>query len=322
VNRVDERFSSMGSEARVRLESESVSRAGLAVHAAEIRALLDEVESTLSRFRPDSELSALNRDPRAAVPASPLMRTLVGAARRAGGLSGGLVDATLLSELEDQGYRGSRASAEPASLDQALAAAPERRPAGARPFPGFAHLEVDDRGRVRRPPGLRLDSGGLGKGLAADLAAALLPPGVRFAISCGGDLALASPASLPLWGVAVPDARSGAELERIAVRSGGVATSGIQTRLWRREDGGFAHHLLDPRTGEPAWTGLISVTALARSALDAEVLAKTALLSGPARARRILRRRGGVLQHDSGGIEVIAALPVVRLPRSAVGAAA
>jgi FAD:protein FMN transferase len=98
------------------------------------------------------------------------------------------------------------------------------------------------------------------------------------------------------------------------VRSGGVATSGIAARIWQRPDGSYAHHVLDPATGRPAWTGLVAATAVADSALDAEVLAKTALLSGPLTARRLLRRRGGVLQHDNGRIEVIQPPAVVRLP--------
>jgi thiamine biosynthesis lipoprotein len=116
--------------------------------------------------------------------------------------------------------------------------------------------------------------------------------------------------------VAVAGAFGGVEVHRLRVR-GGVATSGVHERLWQRDDGRFAHHLLDPASGEPAWTGLVAVTAVAPSALEAEVLAKAALLSGPVAARRVLRRGGGVLQHDDGRVEVLAPAPVVRLPRPA-----
>ena len=153
--------------------------------------------------------------------------------------------------------------------------------------------------------------GGLGKGLAADVAAELVPGGVRYAISAGGDMAVGGGD----WEVAVAGAFDGAEVHRLRTGPGGVATSGVHERLWQREDGRFAHHLLDPSTGEPAWTGLVAATAAGASALEAEVLAKTALLSGPVAARRVLRRRGGVLQHDDGRVEVIAPAPVVRLPR-------
>jgi thiamine biosynthesis lipoprotein len=311
MTRVDLVFPSMGGEARVRLESASHDREALGGFAGAVHVRIEEVEAVLSRFRPDSELSALNRDRRPAVPASPLMQRAVAAARWAAERSGGLVDATLLGELERAGYEASWDAARRADLDEALAAAPPRRPAGRAGWRLEERLGLDDLGRVIRAPGVRLDPGGLAKGMAADLAAGSLPAGVRYAISCGGDLALGGGEP---WEIAVRSARTDDEVHRLRVRAGGVATSGIGARIWRR-DGSYAHHVLDPATGRPAWTGLVAVTAVAESALAAEVLAKTALLSGPAEARRLLRRRGGVLQHDDGRIEVVPAPAVVRLPR-------
>jgi FAD:protein FMN transferase len=321
VIRVDHRFASMGGIARVTLESAGHGEAPLERHAGAIRAVIEDVEAALSRFRADSDLTALNRDPRPAVPASPLLRHLALAVRSAGARSGGLVDATLLGPLERQGYTTSRAGVAPAKLDEALAAAPPRRPA--RPHPSRAHAGVglDARGYVVRGPGVRLDSGGLGKGLAAGAAAITVPPGIRYAISCGGDLAVGGALPTSPWEVAVRSARTGAAVHRLRLRAGSIATSGISTRLWRRDDGTYAHHLIDPSTGAPAWTGLVAVTAVAATALDAEVLAKTAMLSGPARARTLLGRRGGVLQHDDGRIEIVARPPAVRLrwPRAGAG---
>jgi thiamine biosynthesis lipoprotein len=318
VIRVDQRFASMGSTARVTLESDTRSEAELERHAAVIRSILADVEATLTRFRPDSELSLLNADPRPAIPASALLRHFALAVRAAGARSGGLVDATLLAPLEHQGYIASRAGVPAAGLDQALAAAPPPRPAQPAPARAHAGVGVDEDGRIVRPPGVRLDSGGIGKGLAADLAAITVPTGIRYAISCGGDLAVGGTPPASRWEVAVHSARTGAPVHRLRVRAGGVATSGISSRLWRRDDGAFAHHLLDPSTGAPAWTGLVAVTAVAATAVDAEVLAKTAVLSGPARARTLLARRGGVLQHDDGRVEMISPPPippVVRLRR-------
>ena len=313
--RVDHRFASMGGTARVTLESAEHDRPALERHAAAIRGVIEDVEAGLSRFRPDSELSALNRDPRAAVPATPLLRHFAMAVHAAGARSGGLVDATLLAPLEHQGYTTSRAGVAPAGLDEALPAAPPRRPA--RPHPARAHagVGVDVEGRVVRPRGVRLDSGGLGKGLAADLGAITVPLGIRFAISCGGDLAVGGATPDQPWEIAVHSARTGEAVQWLRVRAGGVATSGITSRLWRRPDGRFAHHLIDPATGEPAWTGLVAVTAVAATTLDAEVVAKTAMLSGPDRARTLLARRGGVLQHEDGRVEIVAGLPAVRLRR-------
>ena len=88
-------------------------------------------------------------------------------------------------------------------------------------------------------------------------------------------------------------------------------------RIWRGEDGRYAHHLLDPATGEPAWTGLIGATALGDTAVEAETFAKAALLSGPEGGREVLAERGGLMVHDSGRVETVGPLsarPRIRLP--------
>ena len=307
----------MGCDARVRLESSAVSTRELTRLVAAVRAVLEDADRRLTRFDPDSELSRLNADPSVIVPVSPLLARLARSTAWAGAASGGLVDATLADEIEAAGYATSRSGATAAPVGEALAAAPARRAARPRRDPGFARLEVLADGRIARPTGLRLDSGGLGKGLAADVAAELLPPDVRFAISVGGDMALGGGE----WEVAVAGALSGREVHRLRAR-GGVATSGMHERLWRRDDGTYAHHVLDPATGEPAWTGLLAATAVAANALEAEMLAKTALLSGTGGARNIRRRRGGVLQHEGGRIEVVPPAPVVRLRHPAARRAA
>ena len=311
MSRVDERFESMGCEARIVLESAGHDAAALTRCADAARALIEHADDTLTRFDPASELCRLNRDPRPAVPASKLMQRFVGAARDAATASDGLVDATLIEPLERLGYEHSRTGLPRPPLAEIVAGGPQRRAARPRGDGRSRAFGVDQRGRVVRPPGLRLDSGGIGKGLAADLAAAELPPGIRYAICVGGDMAVGGPP--PNWTVAVEDARGSGDAHRLVVVPGGVATSGIHARCWRRPGGALAHHLLDPATGEPAWTGLVTASAVAGSALDAEILAKSALLSGPRGARRLLRRLGGVLQHDDGRLEVVPPAPVVRL---------
>jgi len=160
----------------------------------EARRLLERFDTCLSRFDPASELSRLNGDPRATVPASLLLRSAVRAALWAAERSGGLVDPTLLPALEAQGYGASLAGAAPPSLRAALATAPARQPA--RPHPGarWRTIAIDDtRGTIARPPGLALDSGGSTKGLAADAAAHLLEDHAGYVVDCGGDLRVCTP---------------------------------------------------------------------------------------------------------------------------------
>jgi len=168
---------------------------------------------------------------------------------------------------------------------------------------------------VRRLPGVRVDTGGIGKGLAADLAAKRLDGFARWAVDCGGDLRVGGAAAEP-FAVEVEHPLTGERAHVLRLTSGAVATSGLNVRLWRRADGTPAHHLLDPATGRPAWTGLIGATALAPTALEAEALSKAALLSGPAAARRWLARHGGLIVRDDGDVELcgpLRARPLVRL---------
>ena len=267
------------------------------------RRLLERFDARLSRFEPASELSRLNADARAAVPASPLLRIALHAALWAAERSNGLVDPTLLAELREHGYDGSLAGRAAPSLREALALAPARRPARPHPRADWRAIEVDDaRATIIRPAGLALDTGATTKGLAADAAAHLLDGRGAYVVDCGGDLRIGVPRPI---GVQVEHPLTGAVAHTLRVAHGAVATSGVNRRLWRRPCGGFAHHLLDPSTGAPAWTGLVQVTALAPTALEAETLAKTALLSGPLAARRLLAPRGGVLVHDDGAVEPV-----------------
>ena len=296
------RFATMGGEGSVHLESDGASPTWLGALADAVDELFADVETALTPFRDDSELAALNRDGHPQVPASPLLADLARAARRAAAQTRGLVDATV-----PVGTRP-RPAARP-ELAAVRAAAPPRR--AARPADGWRARQpsVDRDGRVCRPPGVTLDPGGLAKGMAADRAAALMPSGVAYAIGCGGDLAVGG----RRWEIGVDGVRGDGHVHRLGIDGGGVATSGIHARAWREADGTFSHHLLDPATGRPAWTGLVAVTAVAASALDAEILAKGALLSGPQGARRLLHVRGGVLQHDDGTTEVLGGLQPARL---------
>ncbi|HXR28936.1 MAG TPA: FAD:protein FMN transferase [Solirubrobacteraceae bacterium] len=255
-----------------------------------------------SRFLPDSELSRLNRDPRSEVGASPLMRRLAAAAASAGSITRGLVDATLIDQIGDAGY--TETPREPVPLSRALQLAPPRRPARAASQQRWREIRVDSgAGTVRRPPGVKLDSGGLAKGLFADVLARRLAGHASFAINCAGDLAIGGAAGLARP-VEVESPFDGRTLHTFGVQRGGVATSGIGRRSWLDAHGRPAHHLLDPSSGLPAYTGIVQVTALAPSALIAEIRAKAAILGGPRAAPRWLPD-GGVIVLDDGSHEVI-----------------
>lgn len=297
--------------------------------AAEAQARLDraagvlaDVDRTLSRFDPATELCRLNADPRSSVPASPLMLRFVEAVGWAARRSGGLVDATRLPDVERAGYLHHLAIPAHPELGAARGAAPTPTPTVlprldaalrelAAGIPALPAPEIDDAWRyvlaapdaVERPAGVRLDSGGIGKGLAADLAAEVLRGAPAWLVDCGGDLRIGGTARQPRP-VDVRDPIDGSQvIHRLHVTRGAVATSGTTRRAWET-DGLRHHHLIDPRTGEPADTGVIQVTALAPTALEAEVLAKTALLHGTDHAHDHLPH-GGVVVTEAGHVLVV-----------------
>ena len=303
-------FDAMGCEVRLLIGEPLPGSPPADVAAERGRRFILEFDAALSRFREDSELTALNRDEREEVPASPLMRRAVHAGLWAAEQTGGLVDPTLAKAIAAVGYASSRAGVRPASLGEALAEAPARRPARSAPRADWRRFEVDDAaGTIRRPPGVGFDTGGSGKGLAADLVAEQLRGYSRYVVDCGGDVRVGGfAAQLDPFAIHAQHPMDGEPACVVYLGAGGVATSGLNVRLWRRADGSFAHHLLDPSTGQPAWTGLVGVTALGASALEAETLSKEALLLGPEMGRELLRRKGGMLVHEDGATELVGPL--------------
>jgi thiamine biosynthesis lipoprotein len=291
-----------------------VSGAGSAGSAEDAVALVRERLLTwhaqFSRFLPDSELSRLNADPRREVPVSSLMARLARAVHTAGALTSGLVDATLIDQIESAGYSGDLG--EPQPLSSALALAPARAVARPAAHAAWREIEVDfARGTVSRPPGVKLDSGGLAKGLFGDVLAEALSDYAGFAVNCAGDVRLGGAAGLTRP-VNVESPFDGRVLHTFELREGGVATSGIGRRSWRDGQGRPSHHLLDPSTGRPAFTGIVQVTALAPSALMAEIHAKAAILSGPQGAAAHLPD-GGVIVLEDGSHRVIEPPRVISL---------
>jgi thiamine biosynthesis lipoprotein len=93
-------------------------------------------------------------------------------------------------------------------------------------------------------------------------------------------------------------------LHHFELHDGAVATSGIGKRSWLDRDGLPAHHLLDPASGRPAFTGIVQVTAIAPTGVEAEWRAKAALLSGPGGAADWLSS-GGLVVRDDASVELI-----------------
>ncbi|MGN6869396.1 MAG: FAD:protein FMN transferase [Solirubrobacteraceae bacterium] len=274
-----------------------------AAAVATARRRLEAWHEQFSRFRPDSELTRLNQNPAETVLVSPLMRRVVEAGLQAARATGGLVDPTLLTQIEQAGYR-SHYDGPGVPLLDALAMAPARRPGRPAPEAHWRLVSTDRRASsVTRPAGVQVDPGGIAKGVFADELAALFAGHDAFVVDCGGDLRLGG-CCAPEREVHVASPFEDAILHTFALRSGGVATSGIGKRSWIDADGHVSHHLLDPSSGRPAFTGIVQVTALAPTATEAEMLSKAALLRGPANAAKVLVH-GGLFVLDDGDYVVL-----------------
>jgi thiamine biosynthesis lipoprotein len=287
----------MGTEAELLV----VDPAGEALAHAGAR--LAELEARWSRFRPDSEVSTLNRAGGRPVALSPETFTLVALAVVGWRATGGRFDPTVLDALEAAGY--DRSLEQVHDLHGATASSP-------RPAPGLRGIVLDAvAGTVALPAGTRFDPGGIGKGYAADLLCAeLRASGATGAcVNIGGDLRVSgTPSEGGPWVVAVPHPHGG-RATVLELTEGAVATSSPARRAWRR-DGQPQHHLIDPRTGQPARTGILQVSVLAGEAWRAEVVAKAAFLAGLPDALDLVARLGteALAADEDGGVHLTAGL--------------
>ncbi len=211
----------------------------------------------LTRFEPGSELSRFNVSGGEWFAVGPDLEALLRVALHAYEMSGGLVNAAVLPSMVAIGYTRPMAEGPPVPAHAAVAAPPPL-PAVLSVRPGAARLE----------PGTGIDLGGLAKGWIADRLCEWLGPNT--VANIGGDLRArgGGPA-----GAGWPVGLAGVT---VMLRDQAAATSSVRRRRW-----GEHHHLIDPRTGLPAATGLGEVSVVAATGVEAEIVAKTALLLGP-----------------------------------------
>jgi thiamine biosynthesis lipoprotein len=253
--------------------------AGVDRDDAEAAALLAAVpgwfeawEQQLSRFRTDSDLSRLNEAAGRPVVVPPALWEVLNVAHDAARQSQGLVQPTILAALEAAGYDRSFGQLAPAMAGAPLPAHPA----------DWHALKLDRRTHtVTLPSGVRLDLGGVAKGWAADQAAQRLAEAGPALVDAGGDISVSGPmADGSPWPIAIANPFASDEsLGLVLLPGGAVATSGRDYRRWRC-GGVEQHHIIDPRSGQPAQTDVLSATIIAPSGPTAEMAAKVALILG------------------------------------------
>ena len=252
----------------------------LAVARAVLDDELDAVEDACSRFRSDSEISRLLRNPGVDAPLSPVLNDAIGAALDMAAATSYLVDPTVAAAVIALGYDRDITQLRGA-VDRGLQIATGATSSA----PGAWQIRHDrERRRITVPAGIGLDLGATAKPLAADRAASRVfaRTGASVLVGLGGDIAVAGPAPTGGWSIAIGDDHRTAEAApdaRVAISEGGLATSSISARSWPTSRG-VRHHLVDPRTGEnpdPYWR---TVSVAAASALAANAAATAAIILG------------------------------------------
>jgi thiamine biosynthesis lipoprotein len=231
---------------------------------------MSRVDLALSRFRPTSDLSRLNRyaGSGTARAVGRHLRTMLLLARRAQRMTDGRFDPRVIGILEglgeQAGFRLPDVSTSPPATDAEWL---------------VAH------GRSTFSIATAVDSGGIGKGLGLRwaLAAAQRAAQARgLLIEAGGDVVVSGPApDGGPWIIGIEDPGGRSEpVATIASPGGAIATSSTAVRHWMGPRGEPVHHLIDPRTGRPAATGLQSVTVALADPAWAEVWTKALFLAG------------------------------------------
>jgi FAD:protein FMN transferase len=271
LSRVEWRAVGTTCSAAVTAASGDELRARVALAAAQ--AEVEAVEAELSRFRPESDLSRLNAAAGSWLPVGRRLLEALRLALRAREDTGGRFDPSVLPALVAAGY------------DRSFELLEERPAERAPDWRAGSEIELDYRGgRARLAPGTAVDLGGIGKGYAAGRALEAMlrvGPSLRGGlVDLGGDIAVRgeSPEGAS-WRIAVSDPRrAGETLAVLALKEGGVATSGRDAR--RFGPSGSLHHLIDPETGESALAGPFTVTVVAPDPAEAEAHATTLAIAG------------------------------------------
>lgn len=255
----------------------------LTAYGADAEAALSDAEQTLyaldkllDRHDENSAVSALNRGE--TVKNAELL-ALLQKAEKMHVETNGAFDPTLASVLAAWGF-GSEHPRVPSDTELAELL----QTVGAEPF------YTMDGDAVTLPESVQIDLGGIAKGYAGDCVKAIFEAhGCTGVIDLGGDVVFAgmkedgSP-----WRIAVKDPNKPSDFLGTLTKTTecAVVTSGIYERNFT-ENGVTYHHIIDPETGRPAESGLVSVTVVCGDAASADALSTALFVMGADAAKKL-----------------------------------
>jgi thiamine biosynthesis lipoprotein len=280
--------STMGTAYRVKIAVPDAGGPGKEEAAAVIRRTVDEVNARMSTYRPDSELSLLNRHEDGPFAVSEMLFEVLAEAQRVAEITGGAFDITIGPLVDAWGFGPEPRTGTPdqAAIDRLLE------------VHGFEGLRLDaDGGTVTKAnPELRSDLSAIAKGYAVDrvrdeLAALGL---ADLMVEIGGEVAATGRnAEGSVWriGVERPDAARRGVWSAVELADAAMATSG-DYRNYYEVDGVRLSHLIDPRTGRPVTHRLASVSVVHPSCMTADALATALNILGPDEGKTLVLDQG------------------------------
>jgi FAD:protein FMN transferase len=288
------RAMSTGVEAIVCIPEQQRSEAEPAL--SRVQLLFEETENRLSRFRTDSDLSRLNRSAGQEFKASLLLYEIIAAAVGSAQLTNGIFDPTILHDLVSAGYDRSFE----------LLNIPRKTSSRNPKLPRHTWRDIlldPETLSICLPEGCSIDLGGIAKGWTVDRAGRYLEKYQNYAVNAGGDIIVkGTQADGSAWTVGIEDPlKRKPNICVLSLSGDAICTSATTQRQWQINNI-RKHHLIDPRSGLPSDSGVISATIIAGTAVLAETLSKAALILGPQDGLQLIEKlrpaRGMLVLND------------------------
>ncbi|MDN7124667.1 FAD:protein FMN transferase [Pseudidiomarina sp. 1APP75-32.1] len=239
--------------------------------------LLEQINSQMSTYDPQSELSLFNK--KQTTEPVVISRSLEQVVRRSLEIAeqtDGLLDVTV-GPIVNLWSFGPEQRPERVPSDEELATALAQT--------GYQHLTVENHQLQKHVPGLYVDLSTIAKGYAVDRVARLLEQMEiqNYLVEIGGEMIMkgSKPGNQP-WRIAIerPESTQRAAQRIIEPGNNAVATSG-DYRNYFEQNGIRYSHIIDPRTGRPVQHNLVSVTVVTDSCMDADAYATALTVMGP-----------------------------------------
>ncbi len=259
-------FRAMGCQITIQLQTEADATPILDTIPDQV----EQLEAQLSRFRLASDLMHLNARAGEWVAVSEALFETIHIAKHTARLTDGLYNPLVLPAMIASGYDR--------SFEQLTAPTP--RPSS--PVPDWHDIDLRvSSHQVRLPKGSAIDLGGIAKGWTANFIADQLGQYGACLVNFGGDMvARGAPLEWSGWQVGIHDPHTDSIIAMLALSDTAIATSGVDYRRWKIATGDTYHHIINPKTGKPAKTDVISATVIHPNACYAEAYAKAVIILG------------------------------------------